>query len=255
MNLQALSSFACYYGPDRLDDLATYDLVILQPAHYKPDDLAMLQRAGVVCLAYLSLGELPEADAAPAWRLIDPDTGQVARNLRWATAYLDCRLPAWQEHILDESVPAILARGFDGLFLDTLDVQELFPATRSAAAQLVQQLRWQFPHILLASNRSFSLLELITPYLDLFVFEAFTTHCQDGLYAAWSGPDLVWTEHKAAQLQDLSGGRPILALDYGAPEGDNLRRLAEERAAEHNFLSFVTTRYLDWLPARAGAGC
>ncbi len=254
MDLPTLTSFACYYGPNRLNDLATYDLVIVQPAHYQPDDLAWLHRAGVVCLAYLSLGELPETDASPACRLIDPHSGRPVRNPRWSTVYLDCRLPAWQDHILHVSVPAILARGFDGLFLDTLDAQELFPVTRDAMAQLVAQLRSRFPHILLASNRGFSLLELIAPQLDIFVFEAFSTHCQDGQYVAWSGADLAWTERKAAQVRALSLGRPILALDYGTPEGDTLRRVAEDRAAQHAFLSFVTTCYLDWLPARAGAG-
>lgn len=247
-----LKTFACYYGPDRLNDLAAYDLVILQPGHYAHAEVDALQQAGVTCLAYLSLGELPPVDAAPEWRLTDPHTGQSVHNPHWSTVFLDCRLAAWQEHVLATLAPGILARGFAGLFLDTLDVQEAFPTTRPGVAQLVRRLRAQFPDILLAANRGFSLLDQIAPCLDVFVFEAFTTHGQDGRYTSWIGPDLAWTEHKAAELRAISGGRPILALDYGAPEDDKLRRLAEKRAVRHDFLSFVTTHYLDWLPARAG---
>lgn len=249
MCLAHLSSFACYYGSGRLIDLAAYDLVILQPLQYTRSQIEALQQAGVICLAYLSLGELPEWAANPAWRLIDPRTGLATHNPTWGTIYLDCRLPAWQEQILDVSAPALLAGGFAGLFLDTLDVQESFPMTRPGVAELVQRLRTAFPSILLAANRGFSLLEQVAPALDAFVFEAFTTYCRDGRYAAWTGSDLEWTERKAAELTAICDGRPLLALDYGAPKDDKLRRLAKTRAAEHNFLSFVTTRYLDWLPA------
>ena len=80
-----------------------------------------------------------------------------------------------------------MQRGFAGLFLDTIDVQEIFPETRKGAADLVRQIRAQYPSILLAANRGFSLLEETNFCLDAFLFEAFTTHCRDGEYAAWNG--------------------------------------------------------------------
>ncbi len=249
-----ISSFACYYGPNRLTDLAAFDLAIVQAGHYARPEIEGLQQAGCTCLAYLSLGELSEHEAQPSWRLLDPGSGQTLFNPRWKTVYIDCRLPAWQEEVVRRRVPDILERGFAGLFLDTIDVQELFPATRPGVAQLVQRLRASFPNALLAANRGFSILPQILPALDVIIFEAFTSHCQDGSYAAWTGHDLLWTADKAAELRRVSGDRPILALDYGAPEDDMLRRLAGERAAEHGFVSFVTTRYLDWLPTASGSG-
>lgn len=249
----SIDRFACYYGPDRLADLAAFDLLILQPGHYTLAEISHLQQAGCTCLAYLSLGELPEPEASPSWLLRHPETGQKLVNPRWRTAYLDCRLPAWQDDVVLRQAPAILARGFAGLFLDTVDVQELFPATRPGVAHLIGRLRASFPAARLMVNRGFSLLPQIMPALDGVLFEAFTTHCQDGSYAAWAGPDLLWTEGKAAELRALCGDRPILALDYAAPDDDSLRQLAQARAARHGFASFVSTRYLDWLPARTGA--
>ncbi len=251
MPLRPISSFACYYGSDRVDDLASYDLVILPPPHYGRDQIERLQQAGGVCFAYLSLGELPEQQARSEWQFIDPASGQPANNPLWKTIYLDCRLAAWQNHVLNVSIPAIMQRGFAGLFLDTIDVQEIFPETRKGAADLVRQIRAQYPSILLAANRGFSLLEETNFCLDAFLFEAFTTHCRDGEYAAWNGSELLWTEQKATELRAISGDRPILALDYAAPEDSELRRLATERAGSHGFVSFVGTRYLNWLPVRA----
>lgn len=254
MTFYCVEDFVCYYGPGRLPELATFDLAILQPAHYTRPEVEHLQRTGCLCLAYLSLGELPELEATPSWRLVDPLTGQSARNPRWNTLYLDCRLAAWQDEVVQRRVPAILERGFAGLFLDTLDVQEIHPATRPGVVQLVQRLHTSFPTLFLAANRGFSLLPQINQALDAVVFEAFTTHCRDGSYAAWTGPDLLWTEGKAAELRAICGDRPILALDYAAPEDDMLQRLAKKRAAGHGFVSFVTTCHLDTLPARAASG-
>lgn len=254
MSAHRINDFVCYYGPGRLHDLAVFDLAILQPAHYTRPEIEHLRRSGCVCLAYLSLGELPEQQALPPWRLIDPLTGQTVRNPRWNTIYLDCRLATWQDEVIQRRVPAILERGFAGLFLDTLDVQELYPATRPGVVQLVQRLRSCNPALFLAANRGFSLLPQIIPMLDAVVFEAFTTHCQDGSYAAWTGPDLLWTEGKAAELRAICNDRPILALDYAAPEDDMLRRLAKERAAKHGFVSFITTCHLNTLPAWTASG-
>lgn len=249
-----VSSFACYYGPDRLTDLAAYDLAILQPGHYTRREIEGLQQAGCTCLAYLSLGELPEQEVSVSWRLANPVSGHALRNPRWQTGYVDCRLAAWQDEVAQQRVPAIFSLGFSGLFLDTLDVQEVFPATRSGVVQLIQRLRTCFPAAFLAVNRGFSVLPQIIQALDAVVFESFTTHCQDGSYAAWTGPDLLWTEGKAAELRAVCGDRPILALDYARPEDDMLRRLAKERAARHGFASFITTCHLDTLPTQATSG-
>lgn len=253
MPLRPVSSFACYYGSDRLEDLTAYDLVILQPLHYSRAEIERLKNAGTVCFAYLSLGELPVQETRSEWRLIDPATKQPARNPLWQTIYLDCRRQAWQDHVLNDSIPAILERGFPGLFLDTLDVQEIFPATRQSAADLVRLIRASYPSVLLAINRGFSLLPEIESSLDAFLFEAFTSHWRNGEYEAWRGPDLRWTAHRAADLSQISGGRPVLALDYAAPDNTELRHLATQRAGSHGFVSFVSTHYLDWLPVSGHA--
>jgi hypothetical protein len=249
-----ISRYACYYGMNALEALSTFDLAILQGDHYSREQIDWLQNAGTQCIAYLSLGELPAQDAALAWRLLDPEGAPMPHNPHWDTVYLDCRRPAWQDEVLQRRILEIVQRGFDGLFLDTIDVQDLFPATRPGVVRLVQRIRDCFPALLLAVNRGFSVLPQIMPVLDAIVFEAFTTHCQDRSYAAWTGSDLLWTEGKAAELRAICGDRPLLALDYAAPEDDTLRRLASQRAAEHGFASFVTTRYVDWLPTAASSG-
>ncbi len=136
-----ITRYACYYGTNALEPLSAFDLAILQGEHYARAEIDWLQNAGTQCIAYLSLGELPAREAAPAWRMTAPEGGPIPHNPRWGTAYLDCRRLAWQDEVLQRRVPEIVQRGFAGLFLDTIDVQDLFPATRPGVVQLAAAFR------------------------------------------------------------------------------------------------------------------
>ena len=248
MRLKKITNYACYYGTGRLLDMAAFDLVILQPAHYTIGQIKFLRARGTRTIAYLSIGETAKLDSAADWYMLEPQSRVPARNPRWQTTFVDCRAPAWQAHLLQRRIPDILARGFEGLFLDTLDVQDLYPETRSAVICLLHRIRDQYPNLILVANRGFSILERVIADLDVVAFEAFSTYYDNGCYQAWGGSDQAWTETIAAQLRVTCSGCPILALDYAAPDDHRLRSIAKSRAREHGFLSFVSTYALDWLP-------
>lgn len=239
--------YACYYGPGRLPELAAYDLVILQPGHYGLAETAWLGEGGTQTAAYLALGEEPTPPKPSLWTLLDPSTGRPATNPDWGTTLVDCRSPAWRAHILERAIPDIVARGFGGLFLDTLDGQERYPETQTAVISLIAHIRQQFPDLLLIANRGFFMLEQIEGWLDAFLFEAFTTYYGNGRYAVWDPHNLEWTAQQAARLRALRGQRPLLALDYAAPDDHALRRLAAHRAQTYGFLSYTTTWNLEQL--------
>ena len=56
MRLNEPLSYACYYGPARLRVLASYSLVLVEPAYYAPAQVAQLRARGVQVIAYLSIG-------------------------------------------------------------------------------------------------------------------------------------------------------------------------------------------------------
>lgn len=244
--------FACYYGRGQLEALRSYGLAILQANHYSADEIAWLERMGTRCIAYLSIGETPLDRVVPHWCIHDARRGLPAVNERWQTAYVDCRNLAWQEQLLDEEVPRILQKGFGGLFLDTIDVQEIYPETRVGVVQLLARLRLRAAQAFLVANRGFSVLPTILPHIDAIVFEAFTSYYDGSRYAAWKGADLVWTAQQAESLRSLGADRPILALDYAAPDDSALRSVARLRAQRYRFQSFVGPSSLDWLPPETG---
>lgn len=129
-------NYACYYGYGRLDELAAYDLVVLQPWAYNPPDIAALKTRGPTVLAYLSAGEDDElrrddgrgpGGYAP-WYL-DQFTGpglqtpgadgRPDQNAEWNSYFVDPSHRRWRR-FLKRRVNVLRKQGFDGLFLDTV---------------------------------------------------------------------------------------------------------------------------------------
>jgi len=123
------ASFAFAIGDDQLaggpqqvhDRLGAFDLVVVDGELARADEVAALRRAGSTVLAYLSVGTIER------WR-------------SWYAELKPFRLGAWRdwedEWFADVSrrklrrllarriAPGILAKGFDGLFLDNVDMIE-----------------------------------------------------------------------------------------------------------------------------------
>lgn len=248
MPIQRPSRFACYYGVDRLEQLAEYDLVIVQAELYTAADLLALQQRGALPFGYLSLSEVADIETTAPWALREAKTGAVVRNSRWQTVLVDCRSAAWQRLVIEEQIPRLIQRGIYGLFLDTVDVDARFAETWPGVAQLLRRIRWEHSELPLLANRGFTVLDAVVEAADGVVFESFSTYYDDAGYAAWTGADLQWTEQAAVRLQDVLGTRPILTIDYAAPDDLAMRLYAERRAQSYGFTPFVGVGHLDTLP-------
>jgi polysaccharide biosynthesis protein PelA len=248
MHIQRPARFACYYGFNRLEQLAEYDLVIVQAEHYAAADLQALPQRGTLPFGYLSLSEVADTETTAPWALREAKTGAVVRNPHAQTVLVDCRTPAWQRFVIEEQIPLLVRHGARGLFLDTLDVDARFAETWAGVEQLLRRIRWEHPDLALLANRGFSVLETVVATVDGFVFESFSTYHDEAGYGVWTGRDLLWTEQMAARLQDVMGARPVLTLDYAAPDDAAMRSYAEGRARSYGFTPFVGAANLDTLP-------
>jgi hypothetical protein len=226
-------SLVFYYGYGETRALSRYKRAVLQAAHYRKDELGFLQEHQVECYAYLSLGE--DAQATLAWH-------RGAVNSDWNTAYVRLN-DAWQAQVLCQGEEAF-EQGFAGLFLDTLDMVDLFPEEREAMLELIRKLRKLAADRPLLANRGFSLMPELGRLVDGVVFEAFSSRwTADGSYQALTATELAWTEQKALELQQQ--GIRVFALDYAdTPE---LCAFAKQRAERFGFGSSLGNRYLTQL--------
>ena len=154
-----------------------YDLVVFDADHHPP--IAEVKQQGTKVLAYLSLAELdPHRDYTE--RFLSEPGMKIGDNERWKSHVIDIRKPQWQHFVANEWLPTMLAKGFDGIFIDTIDtaleVQRLdntYTGTDQAVRVMVQQIRRNMPiDKLIMVNRGFGILPDIAADIDIILAES-----------------------------------------------------------------------------------
>jgi hypothetical protein len=226
---------AFYYGANHIDRLAMLDRVVLQADAYTKQDITSLVSKGVQPWGYLSLTE--DVGLPAEWQRAD-------RNPDWGGAFVHVGHPGWSEHVLRQ-VRAMRRRGFQGFFLDTLNIELTFPQDLPHLLTLVAAIReLTYPNYLLA-NRGFGLLPDLAELVDGVLFESFTSRWLDSGYAPWP-PDVLEVHSRYAEML-LGLDIEVYALDYA--DTPALAGFARERAAMFGMSCFVSTRDLGTLPA------
>jgi hypothetical protein len=219
-----------YYGDGKLTELAEYPRVVLQPDFYKPEELAFLKGRGVQTLGYLSLSE-DQGPPAP-WQ-------REERNPDWGGSFVHVGHPQWVEHVVGQARDA-MAAGFDGLFLDTLNVELTFPEDVPHLLTLVAAIRTEAEPAYLLANRGFGMLPRLAELVDGVVFESFSARWTDEGYASWPPDVLEFHAQVAEQLLRLQ--LDLYALDYADTPG--LTEFAIRRANQFGLQCVVSDRAL-----------
>ncbi|MFY1691201.1 hypothetical protein [Plantactinospora sp. WMMB782] len=220
-----------YYGDGRLDELSGYLRVVLQPDFYQPAELRYLAERNVQTLGYLSLSE-DQGPPAP-WQ-------RQERNPDWGGAFVHVDHPLWVAHVVGAAKEAI-ARGFAGLFLDTLNVELTYPEDVPHLLTLVAAVREEANPAYLLANRGFGMLPRLAEIVDGIVFESFSARwTEDGYYAPWPPDVLEFHAQIAEQLLQLE--LDLYSLDYADSPG--LADFAGRRARQFGLQSFVADRAL-----------
>lgn len=243
------------YGPVTDPAMARrYDLLVLEPDFGRP--LASLRGAGARLLGYVSLGEVNMARPFAAELA---DAGALGRsNPNWPQArYADLRHPAWRSMVLDRLVPSILRKGYDGIFMDTLDnaeeIERQDPHVNhgmvAGAVELVQAIRTRFPAITIMMNRGYGLLPRVVSQIDIILAEAMASrwNFRERRYEMTTPQDWEWQATKLLASKDANPALGLMTLDYWDP-ADMLTvasLYARERAA--GFQPYVSTLALDRL--------
>ncbi|MCB4825444.1 endo alpha-1,4 polygalactosaminidase [Roseicella aerolata] len=237
-----------YYGRAGQDAIRQYDLAVLDSDI--DAEIEHCRRPGGVLLGYLSLGEVhggrsyaPELEREGL--LFDP-------NPSWPEArLLDTRSARWRERVVEQLVPAILARGFDGLFFDTLDSAEAleqhdparFAGMVAGAAGLVRAVRRRFPGTPIMINRGYAVLPHIAQQFDMLLGESVYTTFDAGAHTYRPMPEAgyAWQVERMRAAWGRDRRLRLFSLDYWNPEDrEGIARIyAIQRA--NGFAPYVAT--------------
>lgn len=206
-------------------------------------------------LGYLSVGEADPrrpywSEVSGASYLVEPDP-YWPENVR-----VDLRDARWQEILLTQAIPRLLAQGFDGMMLDTIDTAPYleakdgarFAGSRQALRDLLRAIRERFPGAALVANGTSALVDA-APFVDGFVVEGVFATYDFGrrLYRTTTAEERDWKLGRIADAEAVAR-RPVFTIDY-ADVGDLvLANWAASEARLRGFKPYVGVRDLNTLP-------
>jgi len=246
-----ISNFLVYYGEDRGSDIARFDLAILSPL-MEEAVLSYIRSSGTVIVGYLSLTTIGNWEP---WASHVEDTWVVGEWEEWGELIINACEPGWRKLLLEEAIPFLVERGFQGLFLDNIDMAEEFPWMADALFELVADIRERWPNLFLVQNRGFCVLNRTAPLIDAFLFEDFGTfyNFTSSRYEKLSAEELSWLRERANELVELRAkyGLVILALAYADPSDPEIMEdymsYVNSLASEYGFIPYVADIALTYI--------
>ena len=248
-------NWAVDYGPASDPAIARrYRLLVLEPHHAR--SIAPLRGPGSRLLGYVSLGEVERNRSYFA--ALDAAGALGPPNPNWPDArMLDLRHEAARRAVIDRIVPEVLALGYDGIFIDTMDSVEAMEQQNpiankgmvAAGAALIGQLRARFPNMRMMLNRGYAMLPDVATSIDIVLGEAmasrwnFTTK----RYELLRDSDWQWQADRLRAARARNPALTLTTLDYWDPSAPRqiASLYARERAA--GFRPYVATLALDRL--------
>lgn len=234
---------------------APFSLVTVDSS-YPTTYLEILTKSGKIAFCHLSLGKVkpqqgwfaPLAEAG----VLKKNSSNSANSSDSATQHIDLSKPAWEDLLIGALIPQLIKKGFNGLFLDDLDLIAQ-QGQQGQVAALINNIRKNFPQLKLIANGGLNFLPTFAPHIDYILLE-----------------NRIANKQKLTSLSEISTTLKLLkkgkkanpkliafALDYFATHTtslntqhlvfiSNLRRLHWE----YGLISCVTVESLDAAPIR-----
>lgn len=142
-----------------------YDLLVVDGQEAKRRDVAKLRSGGTVVLGYLSVGTIETY--RPWYRLLKPYRLEAWKDWK-GEFFARARSPGFRRKMIGRIAPQILAKGFDGLFLDNVDMIENHRRQARGMRKLVRRLSGlvRADGGLLFAQNGFEIIDPLIPYLD-----------------------------------------------------------------------------------------
>jgi len=214
-SLQANANTAFFYSTKPpLAELAAHTRVVLDPRLVTDEEVAKLRATGTDVHAYVSIGEIEPTD--PLYTEV-PGNAVLATNEGWNTSVIDLTNSAWRSLILDKRIAPLAQRGFNGLFLDTLDSYHLtaqIDQQKAALASLIGEIQTTSPELKLLLNRGFEVLDAlpakVTGVVAESLFKSFNPATEE--YRDVPANDRDWLLARFEESRAYAS--ELIAIDY-----------------------------------------
>ncbi|MFK7853982.1 MAG: bifunctional glycoside hydrolase 114/ polysaccharide deacetylase family protein, partial [Granulosicoccus sp.] len=243
-------SIAFFYADNPpINVLSQFDRLVLEPDNIDASELPRLTAEGAAAFAYLSIGEVGP-DRAYANEV--EEEWVLGVNPAWNSQIFDLANTGLQDFVI-ERVAVLVQRGYQGIFLDTMDSFNLVAETdaeksvqQAALVKLVRRIGTQFPELRIITNRGFEVIDQLADQVEAVAAES--------LYASWDNTnqrygsvpanDRLWLVGKLDHVKHTLG-LDVIAIDYVAPHERTKARAVARDIARHGYIPWVARPELD----------
>lgn len=169
--LSELTHFGVCYAKVTPEQVAGYELVIIEPDFYTKLEIEALKSNGTKILAYITLGEI---DANRWYYPKLQERGFLGTNKNWNSSYLNLEDAVTRSVILNEVLPEVTAKGVDGIFMDTIDAVSPYTERfhlKPYMLELIKEIKTRNPDLLILQNSGLFLLEDSKEFIDGVLIE------------------------------------------------------------------------------------
>ncbi len=235
-----------YYANRSLDELAKFNMVVLDPANYDSEDLTRLKSMGCIPIGYLNVGEVETYRGY--FSMVDTSI-MLSPDPDWRDRYyVDVRTPLWTRIVTQERIPEVLKKGFCGVFVDFAGLLQEYPGMDSGAAQLVRQIRRSIGNADMIVDGGRPIIDKIGEYVDGIAVEGLMGYYDFDTESYRIRNDSVEDKESTSLLAIAKKYRiTVFQLDYAAPGDSQARDNIILRSREIGFVPYVGTIELDTL--------
>lgn len=229
-----------------------YQWVVLD--RFEHPSIRPLVDQGKQVFGYVNLGEVE--NYTPWFDELKKEEILLVENEDWPGSFMiDLRDYRWTKRLIEQIIPFVLFKGFNGLFLDTIDnaafLEELDPekykGMKEAALKLIKTIRYNYPEIKLMVNRGLDIAEEMAPYIDSLLGEVIFTDYN------FKKKSYFWNSKKEQeggidQMKRAKAKNPkleLLSLDYWNPQDIRTVKNIYNISEKEGFSPYVSTIELD----------
>jgi len=159
----------CYNPATPVKQFARFPLVVVD-YEYPPAWVSSLSGQGKVVFGYLSIAKVHHQRPFFA-KLKELEIGYMQDPQFSGTLQVNAADLKWQKLVVQEIVPEIKRRGFNGIFLDDLDDLKNRKLEQQGVS-LIREIRRAHPELKLMANRGLEYLADFAPHVDYVLLES-----------------------------------------------------------------------------------
>jgi len=242
--LKNIKSWICYYQSNLPKETPRYDLYIFDSTYFP--NLMPIKAQGSSVIGYISLGEVTATSSY--FPKVKNDKLIIDENENWPGAFrINIKNKKWHNFVINVLMPNIIAKGFDGIFIDTIDTAEYLENDKKisgsikGAVSLIKKIRKKYPDIIIVLNNGLTLTDKVGRYIDAIVVEDIYT-LYDFKDKKYQLATPKWTAERLIPIKEFQEkfGKPVLSLDYLRTNQRKMIQKVTNLAKSEGFVPYIT---------------